>query len=239
MIDRIPAPLVAKEIRALGPWWLASVLVIAADAYARHYRILPIGMLAFVTGTLALGAQSLGHEYTNRTLEGLLAQPCDRRRIFAIKLLVLLPLVLTLGLVGWLCLTNGGLPSRSSWRAGPFFVLPPLLAITVAPWMTMMTQSTLAAVVFTAALPGTLWTLFTVAAALVGLDYDGWVGIWIGGVLTLCAASAILGWRRFRFLEPGDATAIEVTMPRMGRASPVQLRHPCGRLSVKSCTCSS
>jgi ABC-type transport system involved in multi-copper enzyme maturation permease subunit len=219
---------ITKELRALAPWWLASVFVIAADAYAGHYRVIPIGLLTFVTGTLALGAQSIGHEYSNRTLDALLALPCDRRRLFAAKLIVLLALVLTLGLIAWLCLTTGALALRAPSEALTLFVLPPLLAVTLAPWLTMMTQSTVAGVVFTAAVPGLLWTLLNVAAVAFEADYGSvWVRRgWVGGVLALCAAGAVLGWQRFRHLQAVDARGIEIIMPRSGRVSRARWRHP-------------
>jgi hypothetical protein len=230
-----PPPLVAKELRALAPWWLASVFVIGADAYTRSDRLVPIGLLTFVTGTLALGAQSIGHEYSNRTLGALLAQPYDRRRVFAAKLFVLLPLVLALGLIAWLCVTTEGVPPRASSRALALFMLPPLLAVTLAPWVTMMTQSTLAGVVFTAAVPGVLWSLLNIAAVAFEADYgSAWIRtVWIGGLLSLCAAGAVLGWHRFLHLQAVEARGIEVMMPRIRRASRARLRHPMWMLLQK------
>jgi ABC-2 family transporter protein len=235
MTTVFPPPLIAKELRALAPWWLASVFVIGADAYARYYRIVPIGLLTFVIGTLALGAQSVGHEYSNRTLDALLAQPYDRRRVFAAKLFVLLPLVLALGIIAWLCVTAEGVPPLAPSRALALFMLPPLLAITLAPWMTMMTQSTLAGVVFTAAVPGVLWTLLNIAAVAFEADYgSAWIRtLWIGGLLSLCAAGAVLGWQRFLHLQAVDARGIEVMMPRIRRASRARWRHPLWMLLQK------
>jgi hypothetical protein len=235
MTSVFPPPLVAKELRALGPWWLASVFVIGADAYAGHYRIVPIGLLAFVTGALALGAHSVGHEYSNRTLDALLAQPCDRRLLFAAKLFVLLALVLALGIIAWLCVTPEGVPPRAPSRALALFMLPPLLAVTLAPWMTMITQSTLAGVVFTAAVPGVLWTLLNIAAVAFEADYgSAWIRtLWIGGVLSLCGAGAVLGWQRFLHLQAVEARGVEVMMPRIRRASRARLRHPLWMLMQK------
>ncbi len=48
-------------------------------------------------GSVALGALSIGHEYTNRTLTLLLSLPAARRRLYLVKLGVLGPMVLTLG----------------------------------------------------------------------------------------------------------------------------------------------
>src|SRR5206468_3689257 len=87
-------PLVAKEIRALLPIWIASAIAIAAAVMSgpRHN----LGLMAYGFGSVTLGAQSIGHEYTNRTLTLLLSQPCSRRRLLLLKLAVLSVMLLTL-----------------------------------------------------------------------------------------------------------------------------------------------
>ena len=92
----LPA-LVSKEIRALslrlagvscdharsGRWW----------APARSGR--SASRRTFF-GAAALGALSIGHEYSHRTLTLLLAQPARRERLFLAKFGVLLAMLLTL-----------------------------------------------------------------------------------------------------------------------------------------------
>ena len=63
-------------------------------------------MLAYVLGSVALGALSIGHEYTNRTLTLLLSLPADRRRLYLVKLGVLIPMLLTLGALAFGLLFN-------------------------------------------------------------------------------------------------------------------------------------
>ena len=65
-------------------------------ASATATRSIAIGLLAFAFGSVALGAQSFGHEYSHRTLGLLLSQPIDRRRLFLYKLAVLFVMLLTL-----------------------------------------------------------------------------------------------------------------------------------------------
>ena len=69
-------PFVVKEVRALLPVWLASACagrpaaVRSAVPRRRRPRLLVYGV-----GSVALGALSIGHEYTHRTLTLLLSQP--------------------------------------------------------------------------------------------------------------------------------------------------------------------
>ena len=58
---------------------------------------LAAAMLAYVLGSVALGALSMGHEYTGRTLTLLLSLPAHRRRLYLVKLGVLIAMLVTLG----------------------------------------------------------------------------------------------------------------------------------------------
>src|SRR5688572_20547112 len=87
-----------KELRALLPWWGAVVVAIFACGQAGRLNTMSLGdlqavwsagLLAFVAGSVALGAMSIGHEYTYRTLPALLAQPISRARLLGTKLAVL------------------------------------------------------------------------------------------------------------------------------------------------------
>ena len=73
------APRAAKELRALLPVWIASAGAIAAAALSGPSNH-ELGLLAYGFGSVTLGAQSVGHEYTGGTLTLLLSQPCSRRR---------------------------------------------------------------------------------------------------------------------------------------------------------------
>ena len=73
------SPALSKEIRALLPLWGASIAALAA---AFVWRMAPtsaagpmLALSAYVVGSLAIGAQSVGQEYAYRTLPMLLSQP--------------------------------------------------------------------------------------------------------------------------------------------------------------------
>ena len=52
--------------------------------------------------SVALGALSIGHEYSHRTLPLLLSQPASRARVFVVKQVVLAMMLLSLALVAWI-----------------------------------------------------------------------------------------------------------------------------------------
>jgi hypothetical protein len=99
---------VVKEIRALLPLWTACMLPVCAAALVRDSRILALGILAFTLGSVALGAQSMGHEYSCRTLGLLLSQPSERARLFLIKFGVLAVMLVTLAAAAASALLIGG-----------------------------------------------------------------------------------------------------------------------------------
>src|SRR5206468_6823426 len=90
------SPALSKEIRALLPLWGASVAALAAAFVWREGDLPDVGLFAYVAGSLAIGAQSVGQEYTYRTLPILLSQPADRRRVYLLKFVVSGVMLLTL-----------------------------------------------------------------------------------------------------------------------------------------------
>ena len=82
MTSRSLTPLLRKETRALLPTAAAANMAMLLRIAGPHsWYGGDLTMLAYVFGSLALGAQSIGHEYGYRTLGILLAQPSDRRRL--------------------------------------------------------------------------------------------------------------------------------------------------------------
>ena len=57
----------------------------AAASVWREGDLMDLGLFAYVVGSLAIGAQSIGQEYTYRTLPILLSQPADRRRLYRLN----------------------------------------------------------------------------------------------------------------------------------------------------------
>lgn len=209
-----------KETRALLPIWLSAAAVIGAAAVAgapdlvlRSARpsapdiytvVLPMaGWLAFALGSVALGAFSIGHEYTHRTLSALLVQPRPRRALLATKagvLVVHLAALTLLAAAMWLPSTQVRLP---------LLVLTPVIGLTLAPWLTMACRNVMAGVVFSLTVPAFFWVTSDVISVVVRLAADDasrvsemilWSGTLVAGTVALVAAP-----RQFLRLEAIDA----------------------------------
>ena len=129
----------------------SAAAVIAAAALGGSTAV---GVLAFVIGTVALGALSIGHEYTNHTLTLLLLLPADRRRLFLVKLGVLAPMLLTLGAIAVGILFAPHARDPAFLRNGTFPFLAVLCGLFVAPWLTMVCRTPLAGIVFSLSILG-------------------------------------------------------------------------------------
>jgi hypothetical protein len=196
---------VTKEFRALFSTWLACGLATGAAAFSGDRSILLVSALAYGLGTVALGAQSIGHEYSNRTLALLLSQPSRRERLLLVKLGVLFVMVGSLSVVAWLVIVNNGqLVRNPPWHTLQAVTVVGLSALFVAPALTMISRSTLAGIVFTVAVPLLL--------VLVGNAWFFWLGL-----LGVCAIGAVAGWRLFTGLEAIEGRGAEVHLPTWSR----------------------
>ncbi len=210
-------PLVTKEIRALLPAWFASMCAIGAAVLVGP-RGHVLGVLAYGFGSVTLGAQSIGHEYTHRTLTLLLSQPSSRRRLLLMKLCVLTAMLLTLAAVAWLTLLR---PTELQWVFAGV-----LCGLFLAPLLTMLCRNPLAGVVFTGAAPLWMSALSEVVSA----------GVLWGATLGVSVAAAVASWRLFMRLEAIDGLDPDVRLPRVLRrwttaivaasADPARTRHP-------------
>ena len=188
-------PFVAKEVRALLPAWIACVFAMGA-AVLSGPRSHDLGVIAYGFGSVALGAQSIGHEYTHRTLTLLLSQPASRRRLLLMKLGVLTAMLLTLAAVAWLILLR---PEEPSWVFASI-----LNGLILAPLLTMVCRSPLGGVVFSGAAP--FW--MSVLGRFVN------AGVLWGITLGAAAAAAIASWRLFMRLEAIDGRGPEMRLPQ-------------------------
>jgi hypothetical protein len=248
---------VTKEIRALLPVWLACVTTIGAAAIFTSGRaltgvtqgtILRAGVLAYILGCAALGATAIGHEYSHRTLPLLLSLPASRRRLFTVKLMVLTAMLLGLSVVrmaGVERLLRGGLSDSAVVGLLSF-----LGGLFLAPWLTMVCRNPLAGAVFALALSGLMLVVGQIVAVLtygtslahtrdadrVQFAVTSW------GMIVICAAAAVAGWRMFMRLEAIDGRDSHMRLPRWLRqtrtaAAPgvVRLRrvHPVWLLAKK------
>jgi hypothetical protein len=233
------ATTIAKEVRALLPVWVVSGLVLVADAVFGPVRVIPLGLLAYGVGAVALGALSIGHEHTHRTLGILLAQPSTRRRILLIKQSVLAAMLLSLFALAEAVALEGGHESQPTLDEFVLIVMPTLCGLFVAPWLTMIGRNPLHGAVFSVAIPGSL----LLAGELIGDALFGAgstevdlfrLAFWSRTTLALCAVAAVLGWRKFLRLEVIDAAHREIAMPRWLRGEErAQTRHPLWMLAKK------
>lgn len=226
----VPAGL-AKEIRpVLQVAWAGMLLAVAAVfALARtalhgqpiSEMVTLFAMLLAGTASVAAAATVFGHEFSCHTMEGLLTQPVTRARLWRLKMGVAtasqLPLVVLIAVLSVLALNglDGALIPLV------LFGVLILSAILVAPWMTLLTRSTLAGTVFTLALPMVLG-LLTVLVATVWRQYVSPAGGFGHELhedtvpLFVCAMGAhwivggVLGRRtflRFEAIEGGSSVA--------------------------------
>ena len=225
-------PLLVKEFRALLPTWAAGIVAIGAAFVSSDGRVLLLAALGYGVAAVALGAQSVGHEYTYGTLGSLLVQPVERRRIFLIKLGVLLALLIVLAAAAWNAPFNTDAWRRPwGWRHPALVLLPAAIALFIAPWMAMVCRSPMAGIVFSATLPGLLMFAGEIIGAVrLGIghpDVDpAAIRFWLRGLVPLLVVSAFLGWRAFVRLEAIDGEASEIQMPRWFKPDRPASRHP-------------
>jgi len=227
------SPALAKEIRALLPVWGATAAALAASFQGDR---LGVGLLAYVAGSTALGAQSIGQEYAYRTLPMLLSQPADRRRMYLLKFSVTAVMLLTLAALAGIVLADEWRQDASQLSV---VLLPVLCGLFLAPLFTMICRSTLAGMILSTSVPAVAW-LITLAIAWFwfGIDADQATDIILGraalGVMVVCPLLAVLGWRRFTSLEATEGAAPAFHLPRwVGRADGARRHSPHMALAVK------
>jgi ABC-type transport system involved in multi-copper enzyme maturation permease subunit len=215
------SPALSKEIRALLPFWGASVAALAAALVWRGGDPRELGLFAYVVGSLAIGAQSVGQEYSYRTLPMLLSQPADRRRVYLLKFAVSAVMLLTLAALAGTMFTTLWRPESARL---PIVILPVLCGLFLAPLLTMITRSTLAGMVLSGSTMALTW-LITVAIAWFGFGIapaaagNMILGRWTLGAMVLCPLAGLLGWRRFTALEATEAASPALHLPRWLRSA--------------------
>jgi hypothetical protein len=216
----LPLP-VAKEVRALLPVWLGGVVSLLCLAFVSSDTVFGTGridalMVLICTGTsAALGALSVGHEYSARTLALLLSQPASRARIFRVKQAVLALMLLTVaGIVS--------ATMSATSKVAPVVTLSVLGGLFLAPWLTMLSRNPLAGTVFTMVSPGLLWLLVN---EFVPSPWN-FVVFW-SALVGLSMVAAVMGWRAFMRLEAIEGRAADMRWPAAAAAhAPARRRHP-------------
>lgn len=213
---RIPAD-VSKEVRALLPLWLGCIVVVWAGGL--HVVFLRAGFVMYVVGSLALGALSVGHEYTSHTLPLLLSVPTSRRRIFAIKTSVLLAMLVVLGGVALarLPLTPAGREMQDTAVVGGMSFLG---GAFLAPWLTMLCRNPIAGAFFALSIPAGLLLGSEIFSILVLADAGTPAGeqfrmeIFWSGMVVLSAFGTFSGWRSFLKLQAIEGPHADLALPQ-------------------------
>jgi len=214
--------LVWKEVRGLGPTWLTAAALLVVVGFVET----GLGTVLFYVGACALlGALSIGQEFTDRTLAGLLAQPAARSSVLLHKLGVVTAMLLALGGLEW----GYGLTPLAVARAWPEIsptgrvlvtVLPVLGGVLLTPCLTLLTRSALAGCVFTIAL--SLAMVIGSQAAVPWLYGDAAtlaqanariVDVFVHTMLAVVVLSALLMWRLFMRLEAIEGRRLELHLP--------------------------
>ena len=221
-----------KEIRALLPLWFGCVVVVWAGGLADRSRFLfRAAFLSYLLGSAALGALSIGHEYTNRTLPSLLSLPGSRRRVFALKAGVLLAMLISLAALalGRLPVSPAGREMQDTTVVGLVSLLGSLF---LAPWLTMVCRNPIAGAIFGLSIPAAVLVASELVTATIfgTAQLDTHAGhqfraafLW-GGMLLLSAIGASFSWRAFMKLEaiegPQQALSWPRRLSRSGEAAP-------------------
>jgi ABC-type transport system involved in multi-copper enzyme maturation permease subunit len=230
------SPALSKEIRALLPLWGASVGALIGAFVWRGGDRLDLGLFAYVVGSLAIGAQSVGQEYTYRTLPMLLSQPANRRHVYLLKFAVAAVMLLTLAALAGTLFAKASRPESARF---PVVILPVMCGLFLAPLLTMICRGTLAGMIFSGVVLGLTWFV-TLAIAWFGFGIEPEaaenmiLGRWTLGVMVLCPLVGLLGWRRFTGLEATEAASPALHLPRWLTSAQGARRHaPLQALAVK------
>ena len=225
--------MIAKELRALAPvWGVAAIAVIACGLVRDLY---PFGIPAYFVGAGTLGAMSMGHEYSHRTLSTLLTLPVSRRRILLTKLVVLAAFLSLLAIMAALVLPfwREALTFRATVLWLPFFT-----ALFMTPYLTTITRSPVGGAVFTMGIAGML----LIVGDWLGVARYGYTRevdafrvafVWRAEIM-LCAASAVLMYGTFTRLQTqeGSGPALDLS-PRRASTSLSLTRRSVTRLLVE------
>ena len=225
---------VAKELRALLPAFVATLVTIMLATQTDPHVRLRLLLLVACLGPIVLGSMSIGHEYAYRTLTLMLGQPVARARLFATKAAVLMPMVAAIAVAVFFALPDGLERFEDArGQTGALLILAPLCGLCLAPALSMLCRSSLAAMVFTIAIP----VLVTMAAQIAGTATHGFgnpravnefaFAVTWPAIALLCLAGGFLTWHLFRRLQAIEGLT-ELELPSVMRGEAV--RRPVARV---------
>jgi hypothetical protein len=221
------SPSIRKEVRALLPTWVSFAFLIVASPLLSMFRVRVL-MLAYALGVIQLGAQVIGHEYTNRTLTLMLSQPRDRRRVLATKLGVLAMMVVALGIMALAVtppaevrgiVTHARLVRGLTLNEWSVFGWAAASALFLAPCLSLLCRGSLPAIVFTLAIPGVLGAAARpLGVAVFGLhnaaDVDTFQIMLLSWTMfAVLAVAGVATWRLFTRLEAIDGHGPDIELP--------------------------
>ena len=133
---------IIKEVRTLFWPWCVVVIVGAAPLVLPHRDAEPFSFLSFFLGLPLLATLSLGNEFHHRTLSLWLTQPLSRMQLWAEKMMVMFPAVLSAGLVSGMVMFSVTWPTmRLTYRATAIVYV--IVSTASATFFTLITRSTL------------------------------------------------------------------------------------------------
>lgn len=234
---------ISKEARALLFPWLACLIAMIQPAISDSpMAFFGLSVPAYFIAAAALGALSIGHEYTGRTLPLLLSLPVHRPRVLAVKLGVLAAMLLLLWAVADTLVFGDARLPQSIRQAASW--VPVFGGLFLAPWLTMLCRSAIGGAVFTIGIEGMLYVLGELLGARL---YGGDVMpafrlafVWYG-TIGLCVVGCIGTWLTFTRLEAIEGSGQHVRLPHWLRGSvavdsstlALTRRHPVWRLVQK------
>lgn len=205
-----------KEIRALLPFWLLTLIIPPVFVLSAKVPLLPwIGGCLYVMGCVTVACQTFGQELGAPSAAMLLAQPISRRRLWGIKMGVLavaLASVATVMVMATVVLLRvelwpmlSGQPAQNIrgevFALWALILLVPICAFCTTPWLTLLLRQAIGAEVFALAIPLGLWGIVNyieMRLSLTGLAADFFIfGVFGAVMIVYCAAGISLAYRHF------------------------------------------
>ncbi|HUR45189.1 MAG TPA: hypothetical protein VMZ27_04855 [Candidatus Saccharimonadales bacterium] len=218
-------PQITKEIHVLWPPLGILILVSLLPYHSMERSLLVALPIVFIISCVLMAGLAFGHEFQQRTISLLLAQPVPRRRIWLQKI-GLLGMFLAVGAFSVVLAFyrfDPQLLTRSTESLAASFdsMWPPLIAITfisfcTVPLLTCLFRSTLLGVVFSFLVPGALLAINGLLCEYVlrkpaATTFCAYVILGLYAVICLG-----LGYRTFMHLEVIDGSALgrEIELPQ-------------------------
>jgi len=209
-----------KETRELLPWWIGGMIAVVAGGLLlreSHDFSRGLAILVFAAAACGLGGLAIGHEYSHRTLGGLLAQPISRAYLLGIKLWVLAGFLLSLGMAAVLMLSVNAV-HRSAGLPLPLIAGVLGCGFFLAPWLSMVGRGALAGMIFAIALP-----FASIVGVMLAMTKWQWLYERLSGIFgfdlswpvlfTLWAIGGVLTWTTFLRLQALEGSPGHISLP--------------------------